>query len=111
MQEMPWARRLCRMRMRVSVSRSVSAEVGSSSTRMRGRRYRALAIEIICCWLVDSRRTAWLVATSRPTWASASRARAWVRFQSMNQGRRRRGSLPRKMFSATESSGFRLISW
>ena len=96
---------------RVSVSFSVSAEVGSSSTRMRGLRNRALAMQSICCWLVLSSRTDSPGDTSRPTISSASSLSAAVFFQSMNQDSLRRGSRPRKMFSATDSSGFRLISW
>ena len=83
-----------------SVSRSDSAAVGSSITRMRAFWLIALAISTICCWATPSVLTTTEGSMSKPIVSSRRFASARILRRSMVPGMRPFGSRPRKMFWA-----------
>ncbi len=93
----------------VSTSRSSRLLVGSSMMTSRLLMLTARAMATICCtatlWCIRAREGS--TCTSKR--ASSARASAFMRFQSRKGPRR--GSRPRKMFSATERNPTRLTSW
>ncbi len=92
-----------------SVSRSVSAAVGSSRIRIDTFERSALAISSICCSARDSRLTRARGRRTNPSRESVSSARR------CSAGLCRNGpvvnSAPRNRFSSTVMSGTRLNSW
>src|SRR5699024_5619458 len=105
----PWALRSSTTRNRASISRPVSAAVGSSRMSRRASWERALAISTSCWRAMPSSPTGRSRSTSRPIFSSASAAmRCMARRSSMPS---RLGVRPRVMFSATLSWGTRFSSW
>jgi len=92
-----------------SISRSVSAAVGSSITISRALRTKHFAISVSCCSATDSRRagrsSGSVIPNSASTFAASDAAAA------RSRNRPRRGSTPSTMFSITPRSGTRLNSW
>ena len=109
MQVMPrdWSPRIRSRRWRESSS--LSAAVGSSRMRSLTSLLSALAISTSCCLPTPMFLIGVSGSSTRPTRASRSRARLLVATQSMTP--RLVSSLPRKMFSAIDSSGMRASSW
>ena len=83
-----------------SISRSVSAEVGSSMAMTRALAASALAISTTCC--CPTARLSTRARTSMAIPRLASTARALSSMAEKRTKPHRRGSAPRKMFSATE---------
>ena len=92
-----------------STSSSVSELVGSSRIRTRASIESARAISTICFRSGRSRRTGSDGSRSSPSRSIAARARARVVFQSTSPARLAI-RCPRKMFSAIERSGARVVS-
>src|SRR5579875_834659 len=109
MKETPSALRVRMSLKSASISRSVSAAVGSSSTRIRARRAIALEISIICCCATESRRAGTSSGRTTPSFASASVARSTAALTSRNMPRT--GSFPSTMFCTAFRSGTKLNSW
>ncbi len=109
MQVMPWL-----LNSRISSSRcaesvSFSAAVGSSRISSFTSLLIAFAISTSCC-LPTPMLLIWVSGSScRPTWFINSRA--FWRAPTQSIPNRPRTSLPRKMFSAIESSGMSASSW
>ena len=93
----------------LALSFSCSAAVGSSRISSRTSLASALAISISCCLPTPRLPTGVVGASDSPTLASSSRVRFQVRFQSMMPPEAT--SLPRNMFSATDSCGTSASSW
>jgi hypothetical protein len=94
---------------RVATSASSSDEVGSSITTSMDSKEMARAIATIC-WRATLRVPSGRVTSTR-TPRRSSRARASACMRPRSSRPRRRGSRPRKMFSATDRNPTRLISW
>ena len=90
-------------------SSSLSAAVGSSRIRSLTSLLSALAISTSCCLPMPRFLTAVIGFSRRPTRAISSIARLFASSQLMTP--RVAVSLPRKMFSAIESSGISASSW
>ena len=106
----PSSRSVAMMSNKRSTSPGLSEAVGSSKISSSARSASALAISTSCRCADERRRTS----------ASSGRAASWPRLPSSSLARRRsalRDSRPgapssgRKMFSSTERSGARLVSW
>jgi hypothetical protein len=91
------------------LSASDSAAVGSSRISSRTSLDRALAISTSCCLPTPSLSTSVVGASRRPTLRSSASVRWKVPCQSITP--LRAFSLPRKTFSAIDSSGTSASSW
>ena len=109
MQEIPLARRPVSSSSRCWESDSLSAAVGSSRISSLTDLLRALAISTSCCLPTPMSLTFVVGSSCSPTRAISSRALVLTRAQSITP--KRVGSLPRKMFSAMDSSGISASSW
>ena len=106
---MPWARNSVSSLSSASLSASLSEAVGSSRISSLTSFDSALAISTSCC-LPTPRLVIGVFGFSlRPTFFSTSRVRLNEVAQSMTPILA--GSLPRKMFSAIDSSGTSVSSW
>ena len=110
MQAMPCARNSLRRSSSARLSFSCRLAVGSSRISSRTSLASALAISTSCCLPTPSLPTGVVGSSRSPTLASSSRLRAKVSGQSITP-RELVTSLPRKMFSAIESSGTSASSW
>ena len=109
MQAMPWAlspRSSCN---RAALSVSFRLAVGSSRISSLTRLDKALAISTNCCLPMPSLPTMASGDSFSPTRLSSSRVRTCAACQSITPPRA--SSLPRKMFSVTDSVGTRASSW
>ncbi len=91
---------------RRSASAVESTAVGSSKTMTRTFCDRALAISTTCWWATARSPTARRGSMEKPRRRSSSPARRFSAGQAMTPGSSRR-----KMFSATDRSGAKAVSW
>ncbi len=105
MRDTPLSRRPSAMRYRSSLSRTVSAAVGSSMMMIRALVDRALAISTICCWATERLPIVARGSKSASSRCRSSRALRCRSLQSILRVKRLTFSWPIKMFSVTDSVG------
>ena len=92
-----------------STSLSSRLEVGSSRIRILDESSRTRAMATICWTAIEYEERVWVTSTEISRFFRSSSALRFCSFQSIRPSLI--GSLPMKMFSATERLGQRLTSW